>query len=76
VINMANTFGLRAGPDAPEKSGKDLLYLRDIMAGGRQVEMVLNEDIDAMLESSDRSRFDDALRSRAHAIANGSAATP
>lgn len=65
VLNKANTFNLRSGPDAPLKAGKDLLYLRDIMAAGRQAERVVEEDLEAMLADDANGRVKREL-DRAH----------
>lgn len=62
VLNKANTFNLRGGPDGREKAGKDLLYLRDIMATGEEAEAVIMEDLNAMWESDHSEQVDRDLR--------------
>lgn len=67
VLNKANTFHGRSGPDGGGKSGKDLLYLRDIMAAGREAEKVLQEDLLTMLDGGERNRVRAELdRARSH----------
>lgn len=48
ALNKANTFHLRGGQDGDMKSGKDLLYLRDILAAGERAVAVLEGDLDAI----------------------------
>jgi len=51
ALNKANTFDLRGGADREVKAGKDLLYLRDIMAAGEEAHAVLEEDLGRMAGS-------------------------
>lgn len=55
VVNKANTFHLRGGPDAEMKAAKDLLYLRDIVAAGTRAEAVLEDDLEDIAASGGRS---------------------
>lgn len=56
TLNKANTFNLRGGRDREVKAGKDLLYLRDILAAGRLAEQVVLTDFDQMQTSGYRDR--------------------
>lgn len=53
VVNKSNTFNLRGGENARLKGGKDLLYLRDIMAAGDQAADVLEHDLSSIAAASD-----------------------
>lgn len=56
ILNKANTFNLRGGPDGEKRAGKDLLYLRDIAAAGDEVTGIVREDLESMLEADRRDR--------------------
>lgn len=66
VLNKANTFGLRGGEDGPEKGGKDLLYLRDVMAAGEGSTSEVETDLEGMLGSAERRRASASLRRAAY----------
>jgi len=53
MLNKANTFSLRGGQDGALKAGKDLVYLRDIMAAGDGAIAVVDSDFQAMLADDD-----------------------
>lgn len=55
VLNKANTFHARGGEDARPKAGKDLLYLRDIVAAGDHPVSVLEEDLDAIASTREHA---------------------
>lgn len=56
VLNKANTFNLRRGPDGELKSGKDLVYLRDVMAAGEQAQVIVERELGLLLASQDAGR--------------------
>jgi hypothetical protein len=64
VLNKGNTFNLRGGADARMKGGKDLLYLRDIMAAGPPALDVFEQDLAAVAAAGGRSSA--AVRRAAH----------
>ncbi len=53
ILNKANTFSLRGGPDSDLKAGKDLVYLRDILAAGDDAITIVERDLAAMLAEDD-----------------------
>jgi hypothetical protein len=63
VLNKANTFHLRGGDDAGVKAGKDLLYLRDVLAAGDRPLTVLEEDLDTIARATGN---DATIRRAAH----------
>lgn len=56
VLNKANTFNLRSGPDRAHKGGKDLVYLRDIMAAGEEDSGFVEEDLNVMMASDNEKK--------------------
>ena len=56
ALNKANTFNLRGGTEREAKAGKDLLYLRDVMAAGTRAQEILETDLESMIESEERGR--------------------
>lgn len=49
VLNKANTFSLRGGRDGRIKSGKDLVYLRDVMAAGERAQQAVKDELEFLL---------------------------
>lgn len=57
VLNKTNTFNLRAGSDSASKAGKDLLYLRDVMAAGDPAVASVKNSLRSMLGGDDGDRI-------------------
>ncbi len=62
VLNKANTFNLRGGRDGEVKSGKDLVYLRDVMAAGEHVQAVVEGELELLLSGPEAERVGDYVR--------------
>lgn len=62
VLNKANTFNLRRGENRKLKAGKDLLYLRDVVASGPYAEKLVAQGLDDMLEDGRGERVAEAIR--------------
>jgi hypothetical protein len=62
ILNKANTFSLRGGPDGDLKAGKDLVYQRDIVAAGESVITAVQRDFATMLAADHNVRTRDLFR--------------
>lgn len=76
VVNKALTFSMRQprpGERTNPKRGKDLLYLRDLMAAGVVVAETIASDVTHMLRTDTRAQFAiDAAVSQLDLVATGS----
>jgi len=70
ALNKANTFNLRGGRDGAVKSGKDLVYLRDVMAAGEHVRAIVERDLELLLVGAEADRVGDYVRRAGYYLRN------
>lgn len=61
VLNKANTFNLRQGEGRALKAGKDLLYVRDVVAPGPNVKRLVADGLETMIEHERGERVAKAI---------------
>lgn len=70
LLNKANTFHLRGGPDGELKSGKDLVYVRDVMAAGERAEAIVQGELETLMGGGEAERVSDLVRRAEYHLRN------
>lgn len=70
LLNKANTFNLRGGPDGELKSAKDLVYIRDVMAAGERAEAIVQGELETLIRGGEADRVRSLVRRAEYHLRN------